>query len=49
MQRSYDNLMAMLKPPYVFFKDLLRIGNPGLTNGGLLKRRVDYDFLKVVF
>lgn len=48
MQRSYDNRMAMLKPPYVFFKDLLRIGNLGLTNGNLIKR-MNYDFLKVVF
>ena len=38
MQRSDVNLMAMLKMPYVFFKDLLRIGNPGLTNGNLLKK-----------
>lgn len=48
MQRSYDNRMAMLMPPYVFFKDLLRIGNLGLTNGNLIKR-MNYDFLKVVF
>lgn len=48
MQRSYDNRMAMLMPPYVFFKDLLRIGNLNLTNGNLIKR-MNYDFLKVVF
>jgi len=44
MQRSCDNPIVMLKMPYVFFKDLLRIGNSGLTNGDLLKRRVIATF-----